>query len=111
MSLSISHNSIGDRALRLDLNGELILGEDATGKLRAVLQACASQGWSVHIGMSGVTRMDAAGIGTLVGAYADAVSRGTTVELGGLSPRLHHLLSLTKLLTVFGPESCKKQAA
>jgi len=45
--------------------------------------------------------MDSMGLGALVRIYVHAKTRGTTVELRNLSPRIRDLLILTNLLPAF----------
>jgi anti-sigma B factor antagonist len=51
--------------------------------------------------MAGVTTVDSAGLGELVAAYTTVTKAGGSMKLVNLTKRLHDLLSITKLLTVF----------
>ncbi len=53
------------------------------------------------IDMAGVAKMDSSGVDALVMACHHARERGGDAKLVGLVPRVHKLLELTQLTTVF----------
>ncbi|MFB3905315.1 MAG: STAS domain-containing protein [Acidobacteriota bacterium] len=85
----------------LDLEGKIRIGSE-TQALRAQIQALTSAGVrSLLLDLTKITEIDSCGIGELVVTYATAAKRGGKVKLLGLNPRVHSLLSITKLLTLF----------
>lgn len=48
-----------------------------------------------------VPYVDSCGLGTMVQAYVSAHRCGGWVRLRNVTPRVHHLLTITRLLTVF----------
>lgn len=48
-----------------------------------------------------VPYVDSCGLGTMVQAYVSAHRAGGFVKLMNVRPRVHHLLTITRLLTVF----------
>lgn len=51
--------------------------------------------------MARVPYVDSCGLGTMVQAYVSAHRAGGTVQLLNVTPRVRHLLTITRLLTVF----------
>jgi len=51
--------------------------------------------------MANVSHVDSAGLGELVAAYTTVTKAGGSMKLLNLTKRLHDLLSITKLLTIF----------
>ena len=50
-----------------------------------------------------VPYVDSCALGTMVQAYVSAHRAGGSVRLLNVAPRVRHLLTITRLLTVFGP--------
>ena len=77
-----------------------------TDKVRSLLQQGQKQ---LLINLAGVPYMDSTGLGSMVHAYATATRQGGSVKLLNSTKRLHDLLVITKLSTVF--ESFDDEAA
>ena len=85
----------------LDLEGKIRIGPE-TQALRSQIQALSSVGVrSLILNLTKISEIDSCGIGELVGAYTSMTRRGGQVRLLGLNRRVHSLLSITKLLTLF----------
>ena len=56
---------------------------------------------NILVNLANVTHVDSAGLGELVGAYTTVTKAGGSMKLVNLTKRLHDLLAITKLLTVF----------
>lgn len=85
----------------LDCSGSITLGESADtlkDKVRSLLQQGQKQ---VLINLAGVSYIDSAGLGELVSAHTTAARQGATLKLANATKRLHDLLVITKLSTVF----------
>jgi anti-sigma B factor antagonist len=85
----------------VDLAGRVELGEGC-GVVRETIRDLIAVG-EVHIvlNLSGVTYIDSAGLGELVGSYASARNQGGELKLAAVPRKLDDLLQLTKLYTVF----------
>jgi anti-sigma B factor antagonist len=100
MSLEISVRRLDNVAV-VDLNGRVTLGE-ASGRLRDTIKdLITNNGKDILLNLAGVSYMDSSGLGELVGAFATVSNRGGKLKLLGLQPRLHELMHITKLYTVF----------
>ena len=85
----------------LNLSGRVTLGE-ATNKLRETVTAELANGHkNIILNMSGVSYVDSAGLGELVGAYTTATNQGGSVKLLHLQGKMKDLLQVTKLHTIF----------
>lgn len=100
MSLKIAVTNVEGVAV-LDLGGRVTLGE-AAGSLRDVIKDLVGKGSKdILLNLTEVTYIDSSGLGELVGAFATVSNRQGRLKLLGLQPRVHDLMHITKLYTVF----------
>lgn len=85
----------------LDLSGRITLGEGSV-QLRDEVRDLLSKG-SKHIllNLGDVNYIDSSGIGELVSAYTTVRNQGGELKLLNLTKKVHDLLQITKLYTVF----------
>lgn len=107
MSLTINAR-MADGVTILDLSGRLTLGE-ATAQFRERVRAEAEKNPRVLLNVAGVSYMDSAGLGEMVGAHASVTSRGGQLKLLNAQQKLRDLLQITRLYTIF--ESFDDEAA
>ena len=85
----------------IDLSGRLTLG-DGPAILREDIRRLLEEGKTrLLLNLAGVTHLDSAGMGLLVGAYATVSRSGGQLKLSNLTSRVKDLLIITKLCTVF----------
>src|SRR5262245_17162416 len=85
----------------LDLNGKLTLGEP-TAALRDAIRNLISQGHKlILLNLAKIAYIDSAGIGELVSSFAAVEKQGGALKLVNLEKRVHGILQMTKILTVF----------
>jgi anti-sigma B factor antagonist len=100
MALSAKIRRVNDVAV-VDLEGRITLGE-STGLLRDNFRQLLAEGTKkIVLNLGGVSYVDSAGLGELVGVYTTAKNQGGGVKLLNLQKRLNDLLQVTKLHTVF----------
>src|ERR1700722_13894677 len=100
MSLKINVRESGD-ILILDLTGRITLGEEAAS-LRDTLREQIDNGHkNILLNLAEVSYIDSSGLGQLVGSFATMSSRGGRLKLLNLQKKLHELMQVTKLITVF----------
>ena len=100
MALTTKVRQVGDVAV-VDLSGKITLGEN-TGILRDELRSLLAQGTkNIVLNMAGVSYVDSAGLGELVGAYTTATNQGGSVKLLNLQGKMKDLMQITKLHTIF----------
>lgn len=100
MSLKLSVRQSGNVAV-LDLSGRVTLGE-AAGELRETLKDLLAKGQkNILLNLNDVSYIDSSGLGELVGGFATVNNRGGVLKLLNLQPRVHELMHITKLYSVF----------
>jgi len=100
MSLTINVRETGDVVI-LDLNGPLTLGDPLTVLRDEVKELLDSGKKNLLLNLAGVRYIDSSGLGQLVGSYATVTNHGGRLKLLNLDKRVHELMQVTKLLTVF----------
>ena len=100
MALTIASREVAGVNI-LDLSGRITLGEGSV-QLRDAVRGLISKGTkSILLNMGDVNYVDSSGLGELVSAYTTAKNQQAEVKLLNLSKKVHDLLQLTKLYTVF----------
>ncbi len=85
----------------VDLRGRITLGEGSV-TLRDTVHDLLSNGQKqILLNLGDVNYIDSSGIGELVSAFTAAKKQGGEVKLLKLSKKVHDLLQITKLYTVF----------
>ena len=98
--MTITERFVGDVAV-IDIKGRVTFGEGAE-LLRDKVHSLLHQGRKkLLLNLAAVDYLDSAGLGEIVGTFATVRRQGGTLKLLGLTSRIHDLLSITKLLTVF----------
>jgi anti-sigma B factor antagonist len=91
----ISHVTI------VDLNGRITLG-DETGKLRDTVRKLISDGKKkIVLNLAQVDYIDSSGVGELVSSFTAVRNAGGELKLLNLTKKVHDVLYVTKLYTVF----------
>ena len=85
----------------IDLSGRISLGE-GSALLRKTIRDLLDSGHNkILLNLGDVNYIDSSGLGELVSAYTTARNQGATLKLLKLTKKVHDLLQLTKLYTVF----------
>jgi anti-sigma B factor antagonist len=85
----------------IDLSGRITLGEGSV-VLRDTIRNSIGQGMKkILLNLGDVTYIDSSGIGELVSAYTSVRNQGGELKLLNLTKKVHDLLQITKLYTVF----------
>ena len=85
----------------VDLSGRITLGEGSV-VLRDTIRDVVSQGnKKILLNLGDVTYIDSSGIGELVSAFTSVRNQGGELKLLNLTKKVHDLLQITKLYTVF----------
>jgi anti-sigma B factor antagonist len=100
MALSIATRQV-DGVVVLDLSGRITLGEGSV-QLREAIRGLISKGEkNILLNLGDVNYIDSSGLGELVSAFTTAKNQQAEVKLLNLTRKVHDLLQLTKLYTVF----------
>ncbi len=85
----------------VDISGRITLGEGCT-QLRELIRDQLSKGnKNLLLNLADVTYIDSSGIGELVSAFTGVSKQGGSLKLLNLTKKVHDLLQITKLYTVF----------
>ena len=99
--MQIAERSAGDVKV-LDLSGQMTLTKGDDQLFKDKVHSLVHQGHKkILVNLANVTHVDSAGLGELVAAFTTVTKAGGSMKLVNLTKRLHDLLSITKLLTVF----------
>jgi anti-sigma B factor antagonist len=85
----------------VDLSGRITLGEGSTMLRDTVKDLIAKGNKQILLNLGDVTYIDSSGIGELVSAYTTVRNQGGELKLLNLTKKVHDLLQITKLYTVF----------
>jgi anti-sigma B factor antagonist len=108
MSVKLTTHQKGD-VIVIDIGGKLTLGE-GTSSLRTKIRELVEGGSRrIVLNMADVAHMDSSGLGELIAAHTTVTTAGGEIKLLNLARRVHDLLKITKLYTVF--ESFEDEAS
>ena len=100
MTMKASSRKV-DGVTIVDLSGRITLGEGSV-VLRDTVKELSTQGdKKILLNLGDVTYIDSSGIGELVSAYTSVRNAGGELKLLNLTKKVHDLLQITKLYTVF----------
>jgi anti-sigma B factor antagonist len=109
MSLRATHRDAGAVTV-VDFSGRITLG-DGSALLRKTLRDLLEEKRTrIVLNLGDVDYIDSSGIGELVSGYTSVKNRGGELKLLNLTKKVHDLLQITKLYTVFEVHS-EEQAA
>jgi anti-sigma B factor antagonist len=85
----------------VDISGRIMLGEE-TGTLRKTVRDLLEKGKKkIVLNLAEVSYIDSSGVGELVGCFTTVRGQGGDLKLLNLTKKVHDLLQITKLYTVF----------
>jgi anti-sigma B factor antagonist len=85
----------------VDLSGRITLGEGSVVLRDLVRDMIAKGQKKILLNLGDVTYIDSSGIGELVSAYTTVRNQAGDLKLLNLTKKVHDLLQITKLYTVF----------
>ena len=89
------------RVVVLDVSGRITLGEGNV-MLREIVSDLAEKGnTNIVLNLGEVVYVDSSGVGELVKAHATIRNKGGVLKLANLNKRVHDLLQMTRLSSVF----------
>ena len=100
MSMKVVTRQIDDVTI-VDLSGQIKLGEGSS-VLRDTVKDLLGKGQKkILLNLGNINYIDSSGIGELVGAFTSVRNQGGELKLRHLTKKVHDLLQITKLYTVF----------
>ena len=99
-SLQIKDRQAGDVTI-LDLSGKITIGEGSVQLREAVKRMLDEGKKKLLLNLGDVSYVDSSGIGELVSSYTTTGNNGGQLKLLNQTKKIHDLLTITKLVTVF----------
>lgn len=100
MSMQLKIRNV-DNVTVVDINGKITLGEGNV-VLRDTIRNLLTKGErKILLNLGDVSYIDSSGIGELVSSFTTTTNQGGQLKLLNLTKKVHDLLQITKLLTVF----------
>lgn len=100
MALTIASREV-DGVTVLDCGGRITLGEGSVQLREAIRDIIGKGAKNILLDLGDVNYIDSSGLGELVSGFTTAKNQGATLKLLNLTKKVHDLLQLTKLYTVF----------
>ncbi len=85
----------------VDLSGRITLGEGSVVLRDTIRELVGKGSKKILLKLGDVTYIDSSGIGELVSAFTTVRNQGGELKLLNLTKKVHDLLQITKLYTVF----------
>jgi len=98
--MKASNRQVGDVTI-VDLSGRITLGEGSVVLRETVQDLISKSKNKILLNLGDVTYIDSSGIGELVSAFTSVRNKGGQLKLLKLTKKVHDLLQITKLYTVF----------
>lgn len=93
-------NKLGEVVV-LELQGKITIGEGDVLLRKNIKEQVEKGNMKMVLNMDDVKYMDSSGVGELVSSFTTVKNAGGALKLANLHPRVHDLLQLTALITVF----------
>jgi anti-sigma B factor antagonist len=98
--MKIEERAVGGVTI-LDLQGKMLIGEGDELLREKINQLVENGTQKIVLNLAEVPYVDSAGLGEIVRCYTTVSRKNGKLKLLNLTKRIHDLLSITKLLTVF----------
>lgn len=109
MALQATSREVNDIAV-VDLSGKITLGEGSAALRNAVRELLKHGYRKIVLNLADVDYIDSAGIGELVSAHTAVQNAEGELKLLQLTRRVHDLLQITRLVTVFDVQADEANA-
>ena len=109
MPLQGTRRQLGDVTI-VDFSGKITLGEGSAMLRNTVRELINSGNKKILLSLYDVDYIDSSGIGELVSAYTTVKNASGELKLLHLTKRVHDILQITRLFTVFDVQSDENTA-
>jgi anti-sigma B factor antagonist len=100
MEMTTSTRQVGGVTI-VDISGRIVLGEESA-VVRELVRELLSKGHKhILFNLGDVNYIDSSGLGNLVGAFTSVRKQGGEMKLLNLTNKVHDLMQITRLYTVF----------
>ncbi len=104
MALQGTRRQVGD-VIIVDFSGKITLGEGSATLRKTVRELVEAGNKKILLSLDDVDYIDSSGIGELVSAYTTVKNASGELKLLNLTKRVHDILQITRLFTVFDVQS------
>lgn len=108
-NLNINERRVGNVTI-LDIDGNLRIGEGSVVLQKAIRRLSAEGQNQILLNLAHVAYIDSSGLGELVAAHVALGKSSGQIKLLHLTHRVHELMTITKLLTVFDAYETESEA-
>jgi anti-sigma B factor antagonist len=109
MSLQATNRDIGPTTV-VDMSGRITLGEGSAMLRNLVRQLLDHGRKQIVLNLADISYIDSSGIGELVSSFTAVKKEGGELKLLHLTKKVHDLLLITKLFTVFDVHTDEEKA-
>ena len=85
----------------VDITGRITLGDELDQLRNTIRELVAAGKKKIILNFANVDYIDSSGVGELVGSYTTVRNAGGELKLMNLTKKVHDVLNVTKLYTVF----------
>jgi len=100
MNMTIITRQAGDVAI-VDISGRIVLGEESAALRNLVCDLTSKGHKKILFNLGDVSYIDSSGLGHLVSAFTSVRKQGGELKLLNLTKKVHDVMQITKLYTVF----------
>jgi anti-sigma B factor antagonist len=109
MNLKMTTRTVGDVTV-VDISGRIVLGSESAS-LRSLVAELLSNGHNkILLNLAEVNYIDSSGLGHLVSAFTTVRKHEGELKLLKLTNKVHDLMQITKLYTVFDTRDDETEA-
>jgi len=98
--MNIHTRTVGNAHI-LDINGKIILGRGTMVVRNTIKDLVHSGVKKIVLNLAEVNYIDSSGVGELVSSFTTVAKEGGQLKLLNLGTKVHEILAITKLLSVF----------
>ena len=100
MNMTIITRQAGDVTI-VDISGRIVLGEESAALRNLVCDLTSKGHKKILFNLGDVSYIDSSGLGHLVSAFTSVRKQGGELKLLNLTKKVHDVMQITKLYTVF----------
>lgn len=100
MDIKTTTRTVGDVAI-VDISGRIVLGAESASLRSLVCELLDKGHKNILLNLAEVKYIDSSGLGSLVSGLTTARKQGGQLKLLKLTNKVHDLMQITKLYTVF----------
>ena len=100
MDFTTTTRQVGDIAI-VDITGRIVLGEESANLRNLVADLLKNGHRKILFNLANVSYIDSSGLGQLVSAFVSVRKQEGEIKLFHLNHKVHDILQMTKLYTVF----------